>query len=133
MPWCALPFSERTKEKELSKKFKVNGIPSLVVLDEDGSLITLDGRSKVTEDPTGQSFPWRTAKGAGTADHTALQIDAGPRRARRTGGSQGGGEGGMCKLLCAGVCLLAIIVGFTCIPAIYGLVVVHREEHNWTW
>jgi len=37
----------------------VRGIPSLVVLDEDGSLITLDGRSAVSGDPTGENFPWR--------------------------------------------------------------------------
>merc|ERR1711998_777203 len=27
--------------------------------DEDGSLITLDGRSAVSSDPTGTNFPWR--------------------------------------------------------------------------
>jgi len=59
MPWTALPYGARDAKAKLSKKFKVSGIPSLVVLDEDGSLITTDGRSVVSEDPTGEEFPWR--------------------------------------------------------------------------
>jgi len=43
----------------LSKKFKVSGIPSLIVLDTDGSVITTDGRAAVSSDPTGENFPWR--------------------------------------------------------------------------
>jgi len=45
------------KEK-LSKKFKVQGIPSLVILDKDGATITTDGRSEVSSDPAGENFPW---------------------------------------------------------------------------
>jgi nucleoredoxin len=58
MPWLALPFEDRARKAALSKKYKVNGIPSLVVLDKDGELITDDGRSGVMEDPQGESFPW---------------------------------------------------------------------------
>ncbi len=39
------------------KAFNVTGIPTLIVLDRDGSVITLDGRKKVMEDPDG--FPWQ--------------------------------------------------------------------------
>jgi len=59
MPWTALPYDARAAKDKLSKKFKVSGIPSLIVLDEDGTLITADGRSAVSEDPTGEDFPWR--------------------------------------------------------------------------
>eukprot|EP00667_Euglena_gracilis_P008774 EG_transcript_8894 len=59
MPWLALPFAEREKKAALSKKFKVNGIPTLVILDSDGTLITLEGRSAVSKDPSGAEFPWR--------------------------------------------------------------------------
>eukprot|EP00929_Paragymnodinium_shiwhaense_P097252 TRINITY_DN58_c0_g1_i1.p1 TRINITY_DN58_c0_g1~~TRINITY_DN58_c0_g1_i1.p1 ORF type:complete len:445 (-),score=138.89 TRINITY_DN58_c0_g1_i1:326-1579(-) len=58
MPWLALPFSERAKKEALSKKFKVNGIPALVILDADGKTITTDGRSAVSQDPAGNDFPW---------------------------------------------------------------------------
>jgi len=60
MPWLALPFSERDAKAKLSKKYKVNGIPSLVVLDgASGEIITKDGRSAVGEDPNGDHFPWK--------------------------------------------------------------------------
>jgi nucleoredoxin len=59
MPWLALPYSDRTKKEALSKKFKVNGIPSLVILDENGKVITKDGRQALSEDPTGEEFPWK--------------------------------------------------------------------------
>jgi len=58
MPWLALPYEDREAKEKLSKKFKVNGIPMLVIVDKDGNLITTDGRSEVSEDPTGERFPW---------------------------------------------------------------------------
>eukprot|EP00616_Rhizochromulina_sp_CCMP1243_P009393 CAMPEP_0118973736 /NCGR_PEP_ID=MMETSP1173-20130426/10841_1 /TAXON_ID=1034831 /ORGANISM="Rhizochromulina marina cf, Strain CCMP1243" /LENGTH=419 /DNA_ID=CAMNT_0006923429 /DNA_START=43 /DNA_END=1302 /DNA_ORIENTATION=+ len=58
MPWLSLPFEERDRKGALSKKFKVSGIPTLVLLNEDGSLISKDGRSVVSEDPKGAQFPW---------------------------------------------------------------------------
>lgn len=58
-PWLALPFENREKKNELSKKFKVQGIPSLVIVDAEGKTITKDGRAAVSKDPTGLEFPWR--------------------------------------------------------------------------
>merc|ERR1719502_1390860 len=57
-PWTAIPYSDRDRKNALSKKFKVQGIPTLVILDSDGSLITTDGRTAISEDPTGEEFPW---------------------------------------------------------------------------
>lgn len=58
-PWLALPFADRDAKAALSKQFKVNGIPSLVIVDaESGQLITADGRSAVSADPTGEKLPW---------------------------------------------------------------------------
>jgi nucleoredoxin len=60
MPWLALPYSARQEKEALSKKFKVSGIPTLVIVDgKTGELITTDGRSAITEDPTGEAFPWK--------------------------------------------------------------------------
>jgi nucleoredoxin len=59
MPWLALPYGERELKAKLSKKYKVSGIPSLIILDESGNLITADGREAVSEDPTGAEFPWK--------------------------------------------------------------------------
>lgn len=59
-PWLALPFESRDLKAKLSKKFKVSGIPSLVILDgETGETITTDGRECVSEDPEGKKFPWK--------------------------------------------------------------------------
>jgi len=56
MPWIALPYEDRTTKGSLSSKYKVQGIPSLVVLDNKANTITTGGRGKVTSDPDG--FPW---------------------------------------------------------------------------
>jgi len=57
MPWLALPFSDRDRKNALSRKYKVSGIPTLVIVDTDGSLITTKGRRAVTSEP--ENFPWR--------------------------------------------------------------------------
>ncbi|KAH9255174.1 hypothetical protein BASA81_006614 [Batrachochytrium salamandrivorans] len=58
-PWFALPFADRARKAKLSDKFKVQGIPSLILLNpKDGSLITDSGRESVTQDPTGVNLPW---------------------------------------------------------------------------
>jgi nucleoredoxin len=59
MPWKALPFADRERKEALSTKFKVQGIPTFVILGTDGSIITKDGRSAVTADPKGEDFPWK--------------------------------------------------------------------------
>ncbi|MFN9940670.1 MAG: thioredoxin-like domain-containing protein, partial [bacterium] len=52
MPWLALPFEERELKNKLSKKFKVNGIPMLVLLDaKTGTTITTNGRGALMSDP----------------------------------------------------------------------------------
>merc|ERR1711937_838868 len=41
----------------LSDAFEVSGIPAFVVLNNDGTLITTDGRSKDMQDPKGENLP----------------------------------------------------------------------------
>lgn len=57
MPWKALPFKD-SREKELSTLFEVEGIPHLTIIDENGTVITNEGRSAVGSDPQGENFPW---------------------------------------------------------------------------
>ena len=59
MPWVALAFSDRDRKNRLSAKYKVQGIPSLVILDPSGELITDAGRAAVMQDPKGNNFPWK--------------------------------------------------------------------------
>lgn len=43
----------------MSKKYKVQGIPTLVFVNaETGMLNTKDGRAVISEDPSGDKFPW---------------------------------------------------------------------------
>ena len=61
MPWKALPYSARDLKAKLSKKYKVQGIPSFVIVDaETGELCTTNGREGVSKGAAGlASFPWK--------------------------------------------------------------------------
>lgn len=56
MPWAALPFN--VPNKDLRFTFDVKGIPTLIILDKTGKVMTKLGTEMVTEDPTGGNFPW---------------------------------------------------------------------------
>ncbi|KAF7124237.1 hypothetical protein RHSIM_Rhsim12G0116900 [Rhododendron simsii] len=43
MPWLAIPFSDSNTRDQLDEVFKVMGIPYLVILDENGKVMTEDG------------------------------------------------------------------------------------------
>ncbi|GAB9472976.1 Nucleoredoxin [Globisporangium polare] len=47
MPFAALPFANRVQKQQLSDKFQVFGIPTLVFVDETGDVITKDGRQVI--------------------------------------------------------------------------------------
>ena len=48
------------QQDHLSQKFKVSGIPTLVLLDgKDGKEITKEGRGMMLDDPQGKNFPWK--------------------------------------------------------------------------
>lgn len=61
MPWSlALPRSAERERSELGRRFRVAGIPHLVVLDAaNGTLITDAARERVMADPAAAAFPWR--------------------------------------------------------------------------
>lgn len=48
MPWLALPYQDRETEQNLSKKYDVEGIPTLIILDGNGTTITNDGRTFIS-------------------------------------------------------------------------------------
>merc|ERR1719188_1717308 len=57
MPWLALPYERRQDQHTLSTLFGVDGIPSFVVINTDGTLITVDGREEVERDSKCENFP----------------------------------------------------------------------------
>lgn len=65
MPWLALPFeqSQRLCEK-LETQFQVESIPTLVLLNQDGTVINCKANCMVELDPKGEKFPaWAAGKG----------------------------------------------------------------------
>ncbi|WP_372845294.1 thioredoxin-like domain-containing protein [Pontiella sp.] len=58
MPWLALPFGDDHKGN-LAKKYNVSGIPKLVIIDEDGKLITENGRGDVTQKGADAFDDWK--------------------------------------------------------------------------
>jgi nucleoredoxin len=54
--WLALDYEQRDLKADLSELFEVNGIPTLVLLKPDGSLITKDGCKAVSYGA--EYFPW---------------------------------------------------------------------------
>jgi nucleoredoxin len=59
MPWLALPFGDKTK-KDLSRLFRVRGIPSLVVIGPDGKTLLDNARSAVSTYGA-QAYPFTAA------------------------------------------------------------------------
>ena len=59
--WLALPPEEAMGQRGswLGDKYKVKSIPTLVLLDDLGNVITRDGRNKIPQDKAGIGFPWR--------------------------------------------------------------------------
>ena len=49
MPWISIPLDEEQRIIDFKQLYKIQGIPSLVVLGVKGELITLDGRKDIIE------------------------------------------------------------------------------------
>ncbi|CAK9313923.1 unnamed protein product [Citrullus colocynthis] len=47
MPWLALPFGDERK-KFLNRRFKVEGIPTLIALNRNGHTVSTDARELIT-------------------------------------------------------------------------------------
>jgi nucleoredoxin len=59
MPWRAVPFANQQLRYALDAKFEVNTYPAMVLIGEDGGVISRSGCSDVEADPSGNLFPWR--------------------------------------------------------------------------
>jgi nucleoredoxin len=65
MEWPAIPFDSPLRQ-ELGAKYGIRGIPSLVIIDDQGNLITKDGRSEMSgsdSDARKALREWRRAAG----------------------------------------------------------------------
>jgi nucleoredoxin len=55
--WLAVPYKDK-RAIDLTRHFAVEGIPSLVVVDENNKVICHNARFIITSDPEGKEFPW---------------------------------------------------------------------------
>lgn len=76
MPWLALPY-DKERYEALSAHFEVDGIPTLVVVSPEGTVITTKGRAAVSADPEGKDFPWRP-KPVSTLQEAAGDLNESP-------------------------------------------------------
>lgn len=57
MPWNALPFTATEQIGKVKQKYAIRGIPTLILLNPDGEIISKDGRSLISDKP--DDFPWQ--------------------------------------------------------------------------
>lgn len=57
MPWKAIPFDRSDIRARLSERFGIQGIPTLLLLDEEQGVYNPEGRASVLMNPNG--FPWK--------------------------------------------------------------------------
>ena len=70
MEWPAIPYDSPLRG-ELGAKYEIRGIPSLVIVDDQGNLITKDGRSEMSgsdSDARKALREWRRAAGKEDGD-----------------------------------------------------------------
>eukprot|EP00448_Togula_jolla_P020354 CAMPEP_0170572786 /NCGR_PEP_ID=MMETSP0224-20130122/2411_1 /TAXON_ID=285029 /ORGANISM="Togula jolla, Strain CCCM 725" /LENGTH=155 /DNA_ID=CAMNT_0010895317 /DNA_START=37 /DNA_END=500 /DNA_ORIENTATION=- len=58
MPWLALPFAAEQRDA-LASRFEVEQGPQLVILGPEGEVISTQGVTLVSSDPSGEGFPWK--------------------------------------------------------------------------
>ncbi|CAK5085682.1 unnamed protein product [Meloidogyne enterolobii] len=69
MPWLSLPYKS---EKALANAFDVQGIPTFLLLDENFSLISRNGRNILLSDPLG--YPWERKSLYELTEHTVHRL-----------------------------------------------------------
>eukprot|EP00760_Papus_ankaliazontas_P018917 PhM_4_TR17764/c0_g1_i2/m.820/K17609/NXN; nucleoredoxin len=71
MPWLAFPY--RQKSSHLMDRYNVRTIPSLVILNPDGTTLTKQGKAVVEADPHGAQYPY-TAESVGRLTGSSCTI-----------------------------------------------------------
>ncbi|KAF4520233.1 hypothetical protein B566_EDAN009958 [Ephemera danica] len=77
MPWLAVPWEAEEARRELAATFGVQGIPSLVLVDQAGHVITDEARAELGEDPDAKFFPWPARRVSRLNERTAIKLQDG--------------------------------------------------------
>ncbi|XP_052376191.1 nucleoredoxin-like isoform X1 [Oncorhynchus keta] len=78
MPWLAVPYSDEARRSRLNRLFGIQGIPTLILLDAEGHMITRQGRVEVLNDPECRLFPWHPRPVLELSESNAVQLHEGP-------------------------------------------------------
>ncbi|KAG7258205.1 hypothetical protein CRUP_001854, partial [Coryphaenoides rupestris] len=78
MPWLAVPYSDEARRSRLNRLYGIQGIPTLILLDAEGHVITRQGRVEVLNDPECRLFPWHPRPVLELSEANAVQLHEGP-------------------------------------------------------
>ncbi|NXB92502.1 NXN protein, partial [Vidua chalybeata] len=78
MPWVAVPYADEARRSRLNRLYGIQGIPTLIVLDPKGDVITRQGRVEVLNDIECREFPWHPKPVLELTDSNAVQLNEGP-------------------------------------------------------
>ncbi|MCB1205723.1 MAG: redoxin family protein [Verrucomicrobiae bacterium] len=59
MKWLTVPGAQSKEARELAERFEIRGIPSLIVLAPDGTVVTTNGREDVMISPDTALEKWK--------------------------------------------------------------------------
>ena len=64
MPWLGLSCKEENRVSALKQKYGINGIPTLVITNDKGDLISYDGRKDIQSNAGDALKNWHAAREA---------------------------------------------------------------------
>ena len=62
MPWAAVDYADDVRKATLSQKFGIMAVPTLIILDKEGHIISYDGRQDLQQHQAGVLEPWEKIK-----------------------------------------------------------------------
>ncbi|XP_064159708.1 nucleoredoxin-like isoform X1 [Anguilla rostrata] len=78
MPWVAVPYTDEGRRSRLNRLYGIQGIPTLILLDPEGHVITRQGRVEVLNDPECRFFPWQPRPVLELREANAVHLNEGP-------------------------------------------------------
>ncbi|MBN3280163.1 NXN protein, partial [Polyodon spathula] len=78
MPWVAVPYADEGRRSRLNRLYGIQGIPTLILLDTEGKVITRQGRVEVLNDLECRAFPWHPRPVLELNESNAVQLNEGP-------------------------------------------------------
>ncbi|XP_054857923.1 nucleoredoxin [Eublepharis macularius] len=78
MPWLAVPYADEARRSRLNRLYGIQGIPTLIILDPKGEVITRQGRVEVLNDLDCREFPWHPKPVLELTEANAVHLNEGP-------------------------------------------------------